>query len=379
VHLSRPNRIFESVLTFPTLFPVPAHVIDAHGEAWCRAGHFVGNGPYYVSEEKLGESITLAANPHYYQSVPVSKLVAHTPGEFKLMVDLYKSGKLDWLGMQVAIGADELATLLDHTTTSGFKKNDVSRHPLMDVSFIAINTRRGALSDARVRRALSLALDRDDLAKNVLRDGTVPAGNFIPPGIGSYKPIPSVVAQNCKEAQAWLAEAGFPNGHRFPKYELLARSGGREPTVASAIADQWNKCLGIQVSQLSMEMKLWLVKVGENKDYDLTLHRWLGDYPHPQTFAALLQSQNPQNDSLYNNSEYDQAIAVGVAAMNDRDIQQAYATAEGLIERDKPVISLFYSPRIHALRPGWQGINNNTVQYHPLRNLRRADPALAKD
>ncbi|MEK7995744.1 MAG: peptide ABC transporter substrate-binding protein [Planctomycetota bacterium] len=379
VVLSRPNGIFMSVVTLPWLCPLHRPTVEAHGAAWCKPEHFVGNGPYVIHDATISDHVTLTKNSHYYDAprVELERIIVQTTADNQLNLDLYKKGRVDWLGLQAGIPAEDLDTIRVDGDPNRFRAPDVVSYMRMAVTYISPNHARKGFDDARVRMALSLAIDRKAIEDNVTRGGEVPTVSFIPPGIGTYKPNLGDTSANCTEAQRLLAKAGYPDGAGFPKYEFLYRTGSsREQDMAPAIAQQWKECLGIEVTLSGMEMKLWQPK-STSHDFDITLDGWIGDYPHPQTFAALLGSTNVLNHAGYKNELYDSMLAEAIRMSTDEGIQRGYHDLEEVIAAEMPVIPLYFSPRVHAVRPEWTGISPNIAQYHPLRYVRRAAQPLA--
>lgn len=389
VTLAQPNGVFLNIVPFQTLCPVHRATVEAFGDAWCQPEHFVGNGPYVPSEAKLDDHITLKKNPIYWDAanVEIETAVAHAWTDPQVAIDCYKKGKCDWTGISVNFPPSELDAIRDPKDPSRFTVADVVRYARNANAYIALNTKRRGLDDARVRNALSLAIDRAQLERFVTRSGNVPSVNFIPDGLAGYAPRRDSVAVDCPKAQALFAAAGYAGGVSFPSFEVLYRTNSPvEPNVANAVMDMWKKCLGISTTARGLEMKLWRPAIvdrnpkptattpGGPKTYGITMDGWQGDYAHPHTFAALLQCGNGQNDSDFCSRDYDRAIADGLVARVPAVMQAAYRNAEDILAREMPVIPLWFSPRIHAVRPEWSGIEPNVAINHPLKYVRRRRP-----
>ncbi|NQV89748.1 MAG: hypothetical protein HQ488_05470 [Parcubacteria group bacterium] len=211
VTLSAPSSVLEVNMPMPIFFPVHQATVEANGEAWCQPDHFVGSGPFVVTEAEISDHITLEANPHYWsaRTVYLKKAIAWTSGDNTLNVDMYRSGQRDWIGTQVAIPADQLSVIQadDGTLTVA----DATSYPTLGLSYVSFNQRDGYehWQDARVRRAFSLALDRVAIEKYVLKNGDLPTTHIFPPGLGSYKPIETPTEANCEEAQRLFTQAGY--------------------------------------------------------------------------------------------------------------------------------------------------------------------------
>lgn len=386
VTLAEPNGVFLKVIPFLTFCPVHRATVEKYGPAWCQPEHFVGNGPFVMVEAKLSDFIRLKRNPNYWGiwriadgpgggrpilDVQLEEAVAHTASDPQLHIDRYKKGLLDWLGTTVRIPASDLDELRDSGDPTKFRAADVHSYLRMANAYVNPNVKRKGLDDPRVRRALSLAIDRWAIEKHVLREGNVPTATFIPPGLAGYQPRQEDPKPDCQKARALMAEAGYSERKNFPTYELLFRTdAGTEPKVAAAIAQMWKECLGITVNTAGTQMAQWQPRSRAHK-FDITMNAWQGDYPHPQTFAALLQCGNEMNVGEWCNHTYDEHLLKGVRASDPREIQRHYGAMEEIIAKEMPVMPMFFSPRIHALRPEWEGIKGNLSLRHPLQYVRR--------
>ncbi|MDO8462690.1 MAG: peptide ABC transporter substrate-binding protein [bacterium] len=381
VTLTEPNGVFLNVVPFQTFCPVHSATVTQFEDAWCQPEHFVGNGPYMPTEAKLDDHITLTKNPNYWDAanVEIETAIAHAWTDAQVAIDCYKKGMCDWTGVSAAIPSAELDTIRDPKDRSRFMVSDVIQYARNANGYIAINTKRPGFDNVLVRRAFDLAIDRVQLEQFITRSGNVPSRNFIPDGLAGYAPRRDPVDADCTKAKELLAQAGYPNGEGFPTYEFLYRTNSPvEQDAANAIANMWKQCLGISVTLSGMPMKLWRPKVlGRDpkltgpKTYDITMDGWQGDYAHPHTFAALLQCGNAQNDSDFCDTRYDTAIAEGLVAHDLVAMQAAYRRAEDVLAAEMPVLPLSFSPRIHAVRPEWTGIEPNAAVNHPLKFIRR--------
>src|SRR5690606_33303317 len=124
--------------------------------------------------------------------------------------------------------------------------------PFLDTYFYRLNVTRPVLNEAKVRHALSLAVDRQAIVETITRGGQQPAVSFTPPGTAGYEP-PAVVSYDPEAARALLAKAGYPNGQGLPAFELLINSSGNHRTIAEAVQEMWRRELGLTVNLVNME------------------------------------------------------------------------------------------------------------------------------
>lgn len=372
VTLKEPRGFFLDLLTMPVFHPVYRPMVEQEADAWCQPKHWVGTGPYLPNEEVTNDHVTLVKNPRYWdaENVHIERAIGWYQGNQKVHIDNYRQGRLDWLGPVVSLPSGELDQICDYEQGT-FRVADATRYVRAANFYISANVKRKGFDNSLVRKALSLAIDRKALAERVLKQGDVPTVTFVPPGLGSYRSLEVQSTQDCTEAKRLMVDAGYPNGAGFPVYELLYRSNSEnEPKLAAAVAQMWKTCLGITVTTTGIPMNIWQTRVPA-KEYDITLDGWQGDYPHPQTFAAILKCGAETNDSGWCNPEYDRILTEAVRKTDPVEIQKDYARLEAIAMAEMAVIPLFFNPRINVLRPEWRGVTGNVMVYHPLRFIRR--------
>src|SRR5262249_41764326 len=155
-----------------------------------------------------------------------------------------------------------------------------------------LNVKQKPLDDVRVRQALSLAIDRDAIVKNILRAKQQPATGYVPPGIPGYTPANNVSYQPDKARQL-LAEAGYPHGAGFPKSNIFINTSEAHRTIAEAIQQMWKSELGIQVGITNQEWKVYLDTITKH-NFDIAREGWIGDLD-PIGFLDAFRTGSPDN------------------------------------------------------------------------------------
>jgi oligopeptide transport system substrate-binding protein len=230
---------------------------------------------------------------------------------------------------------------------------------IRDRYYIQLQEMEGAdpvLKDVRVRKALSLAIDRAYLNKQVWNDSRVPAYALIPEGIPDAAPgsdfrktagpvvggdMSTDLTANIAKAKELLAAAGFPNGAGFPNLEFSYNTNTGHQAVAEAIKQMWKDNLGIDVTLANME---WDVFHGYRKTAECEIARqgWLGDYTDPSTFFDLFKSTAGTNDGHYNSKNYDRLIDLARGESDPVKRAEFYHRAEEVIMGDMPMIPIVY-------------------------------------
>ncbi len=190
------------------------------------------------------------------------------------------------------------------------KRPDFYIGPALIVYYYRINCTRKPFDDARVRQALNLAVDREQITRDVLGVGQLPADHLVPPGIRGYTQPETGIRYDVARARQLLAEAGFPNGNGFPKFGILYNTLEAHKKIAEVIADQLRKNLNIDVAAYNQEWQSYLQST-RSLDYDLSRSAWVGDYEDPNTFLDLWITNGGNNQTGWGNVVYDRLLEAG--------------------------------------------------------------------
>ena len=338
-----------------TWFPVPRHAVEAHGGmlsragAWTRPGAAVGNGPFVMAEHRFNDYVEVRRNPRYRNAAAVRL----NGVRFLPTVNGFTETRMFFNGkMHVTNNVPpEMTAYARERGGADFCQDDY-----YVTIFYRLNTGHGPLKDARVRKALSMAVDREALVRDVVCGGGQSCFGFTPDGAG-YS-TPHGVEFNPEKARALLAEAGFPGGEGFPRLELMTTSREVQKTMAEAIQGMWKKYLGIHVEIRSCEWTAY--KFAQNSmQYDLSSSSWSGDYLDPSSFLDLWSAASGNNNTGWSHPEYERLLAESRATGDQTKRMALLARAEALMLSESPVIPLYWARRSYLKRPEVQG-------WHPL-------------
>lgn len=321
--------------------PAPRHVIEKHGNAWIRPQNFVSNGPFVLERWVPNAYLRLRKNPRFWGAAQVKlDAVHHYPVENPMtMVRRFQSGGLDLVYVVPPERVDWAKRELGTQMRVG---RGVSNEVLV------FNTRRGPTADVRVRRALSMAIDREAIARSVIAFPGVDAWGYVPPGIGNWgegaKPdfAAWTQAQRDAEARRLLAAAGYgaakPLKMRisFPSTELNRK-------VAVAIATMWRR-IGVLPELQQKETKSLVAEVARG-DFDAARFVWLAGFSDPVAFLERLYSSGSAvgvNASGYTNPKYDALLERAQQEVELRRRAAILREAEALALADQPVAPVYY-------------------------------------
>ena len=371
--LSYPCSYFDKMAAFAALSPVQEATVEANGDAWCTSPDtFVCNGPYMITDWTPSERIVLSKNPNYVGGWDSSKIVSDTI-TLLLIEDAsaayaaYNTGEAQLIK---TVPTDEIPSL-----TKAEDGGDFYVDSILGTYYISLNDQREPFTDVRVRKALSLAIDRDYVA-NVIMQGTYsPAYNIVGPGIvdaeegtmfidnanGGEPYISEDYEANLEEAKSLLAEAGYPNGEGFPTITYGANEDGYHIPVAEYLQSVWKDELGITMNINKVEWASFL-PLRRAGDYDISRNGWVMDYNDASNMLELFTTGNGNNDGKYSDPEFDAAIEASKVADKTVHYEQLHK-AEDILMEDMGCIPVAYYNDFWLQSPSLQGTWHSPYGY----------------
>lgn len=312
VNLANPCSYFGELAAFATLNPVQKATVEANGDAWATsADTYISNGPFMMTEWVPGSHITFSKNPNYWnaEAIKLDKL------EFELIEDsnaaysAYTSGEVD---MIKDVPTEEIPSL------QGNEEFHVD--PIIGTYYVSLNLQKEYFQDARVRKALSLAIDRNYVANTLMQGTYSPASSIVGPGWldtdgssfaeNANGGTPYIdndnFDANLEEAKKLLEEAGYPNGEGFPQIEYTTNDAGYHKVVAEYLQQAW-AAIGIDLKVNIVEWASF-TPMRRNGEFDVARNGWVGDYTDPSNILELFCTTNGNNDGKYTNADFDAAI-----------------------------------------------------------------------
>lgn len=346
VTLNAPCFYFGSLAAFATLSPVQQGTVEANGDAWATAPEtYVSNGPFYMTEWVPGSHILFSKNPNYWNADAI-KLDGI---QFALIEDsnaAYSAYQTGEVLMIKDVPTEEIPSLEGNA--------DFFVDPIIGTYYISLNLNRDAFKDAKVRQALSLAIDRDYVANTLMQGTYSPASNFMGPGWIDTDGAPFIdkanggapyidtadFEGNLEKAKALLEEAGYPNGEGFPAISYTTNDAGYHKVVAEYLQQAWAE-LGIDLQVNIVEWSSF-TPMRRNGEYDVARNGWVGDYSDPSNMLDLLYSTNGNNDGKFSNSEYDAAMDTSRTTLDAAERSEALHTAEDILMAEAGCVPIAY-------------------------------------
>lgn len=365
VTLKAVTPYFLELCAFPTFFPVQQAAVEANPDAWATdPATYVGNGPYKLVEWVHDSYMLYEKNENYWDvaslgpdklqfvlmSDPGSQLAAYETGEL-LMID--------------DVPTDEIAAL---SANSDFYKEGQ-----LGTYYVSYNTQNEYLSNPLVRKALTLAIDREYICVEIGQAGQVPAGAFAAMGLSDADPTkefrevggdyydPYDYEGNVELAKAALAEAGYPNGEGLPVFEYLYNEGGSHDVIGQALQSMWAQ-IGVNVELVSQEWATFL-NTRKNGEYDIARNGWLGDYNDPISFLDMWITGGGNNDAQWSNTDFDALISQVKASSDQAERMQLMHEAEDIIFDEWMLCPIYYYVDLYMVKDSVDGVYCSPLGY----------------
>ena len=355
VRLDRPLPYFPAMTTYATLFPAHRATIEAHGAKWTAPANIVSNGAYVLKEVVLNEFHTRVKNPKYWgaDSVIVEKVTGLVINDVNQALTRYRAGELDHL---------EPLPPGQYPRLKKERPDEAKSVPRLCSYYYAINhTKSGnpALRDVRVRRALSLAVDRDVIVKQLLKGGQWSAYNFTHFKTAGFR-MPDIayakLSQRKRDAEA--KRLFKESGVRDLTLKLIYNTSESHKQIATVIGQMWKQKLGVRTTLANFEWKTYL-NIRKNREFDVARSAWCGDYNEASTFLDLLTTTHGANAGGYSSTKVDALMRDSKTAKDPAGI---YAEVEQILAKDMAIVPIYHYANTFLLKSDIKGWPYNNVE-----------------
>ena len=364
VTLLQPTPFLLGIMSLVQAAPVPRHAIEKAGAAWARPGAAISNGAFILASWTPQSEIVLKRNPHYWDAASVKLDEVHwvLAQDEETSLRLYRNGELDI----AQVSPKDVRYLRQQ------RPAELHTDTTLRTDFLAVNIDRKPFDDLRIRRALSMAIDRDALAYKITAHGQKPATGLVPPGMPGYEQQPPdwaalALPDRIARAKALIAEAGF--GPDKPlKIELSYPESEDYRLALTAIGGMWSK-LGLEISFAGEENRVFNAAL-RDREHQIAYTDWIADYPDPTTFLDTLKSDaGEENASDYKNPAYDALLAQAAATLDPAERLGLLEKAELMANNDAAVIPVAYETRPMLVSPRVHGYIGNPIDENLSRDL----------
>jgi oligopeptide transport system substrate-binding protein len=361
IELNNPAPYLPEILSHPSTCPVHRPSLAAHGNAFARPGLMVSSGAFVLAEWVENSHVLLTRNPYYWNNAATrldavkyvfiadntAELTRYRAGEIHITYAVPRA-QFDWVE----------ANLADQLHTS----------PQINTYFYGFNLTRPPFKDQPgLRRALSLVIDREKLARLVLRVGELPAYGWVPPGIHNYTSqsfdyAATAIEARIAEARRLYQQAGYSAAHPL-SFELRYNPGEVHTKLAVAIAAAWKDALGVDVQLRAVEFKSLLQDI-DRGDVQMFRSSWIGDYNDAYSFLQYLKGDFGINLPHYRSPEYDALLERAAHSTDPAQRRDLLEQAERTALRDHPLIPIYFYVNKHLVKSrvtGWYDNIMNVV------------------
>ena len=367
ITLKAPTPYFLGVLTHSSAYPVHRASVEKHGDRFSRPGKLVSNGAYRLQEWVIQSHVKLVRNPYYWDdaNTRIDTVYYHPIEDQSTELKRYRAGEID---ITEAIPLQQFRWIRKNLA------GELKVSPYLGTYYYGYNLTRPPFRDnPKLRRALSMAINREILVEKITGMGEKPLYSWVPEGIAGYQPARLDYAdwpqkKRIAEARRLYAEAGYSRANPLT-VEIRYNTSENHKKVAIAIAAMWKQALGVKVRLVNEEWKVFLENRKRKRVTQVFRAGWIGDYNDPYTFMEILRSNHGLNDSAYANPEYDALLA---DAAVEADAKQRFALmkqAEAIALRDHPVIPLYGYVSKHLVKPWVGNFTPNILDHHYTKNL----------
>jgi len=364
--LDQPTPWLPALVSLPAWFPVNPRVLAAAGAldrreaAWTRPGRLVGNGAFTLAEWVPNDRIVLARNPRH-RDAPTNRLarIVFRPIESPDVEERnFRAGQL------------HVTSSLPVTKVAAWRSADPARlrvDPILQTHFLRFNTTRPPLDRPEVRRALSLVIDREELARTVLQGSRPPARALTPPGTGGYT-ARATAGTDPAAARALLAAAGFPGGAGLPELEIQCRNDEIMPRLAEALQAIWARELGLRTSIAQVEQKTW-IQTQHTLAYAIPTSAWTADFPDPINFLGLFAGDSSYNWTGWRHAGFDRLLADSAHATDPAARFELLQQAEAALLEDAPIAPLHLGAQTYLIDPAVHGWDPAPLVFRRLQRV----------
>ena len=362
VTLESPCAYFLSMCAFPAMMPLREDVVEGN-DAWTDPANIVVNGPYKVTEWVHDSYIKMEKNDKYYDAANLGPdaLVWHLSDSETAILSSYQAGEYQFID---SIPSDMIASLKE--------SGDLHVNPYVGTYYLYLNCSK--IEDWRVRAALVLSIDRDNIVENVTQGGQVPATGLVASGIldsemkdfayGSSE-LGAIYAWlstqypdadletysgRCELAQT-LYQAAVDEGAWDPNNTIVYNFNTSEShkKIAEAVGSDWNTVLGVNITLENQEWATYTNGLGEH-NFGVARLGWIADYNDAMTYLELMVTGSSYNYGLYSNEEFDKAIVEAKSLLPGEERDKVMYTAEETMfsEGGFPVAPIYYYTQLYC-------------------------------
>ena len=365
--LENPTPYLTGLLSHPMSYPIPRHALQKHAKKWTRAGNLVSNGAYQLSEWLPQQHVKVVKNQYFRDSQKVSldAVYFHPTVDKSSELKRFRAGELD-VTEDVPSGQIKW---VKRNLPANFRNT-----PYIGTYYLAMNLGKAPFKgNLKLRKALSLAVNRDIITEKVTRAGELPGLGWVPPGMTDYESqtIPELKLKNADRlmlAKRLFKESGYDRNKPL-EIEFLYNTSENHKKIAIALAAMWKQTLGVKIKLRNEEWKVYLNSRSQ-RQFEMIRAGWIGDYNDASNFLDLFRSDvGTMNPSVWSNAEFDSLMKQAAFESNSAKRIELMQSAERILLAEMPIIPIYYYTTQHLVHGDVKGWKDNVMDIHPSRYL----------
>ena len=361
VTLGASTPYFDDLVTFKTYRPLNEKFFKEVGEEYAtKSDKMLSSGPYILKSWVHDSEMKFEKNPNYYDqaSLKVDNIVFKLISDNTAAFNAFKNGEIDATQITVSQAKEFVKDPRLVSTNDG------------SVWYLLMNNKLKELKNAKIRKAILMAVNREELAQTVLNGSGKAAKTLVPSGIGIKgiakedftEEVPTIIPTfNVEEAKKLLAEGLKELGlDKMPKLEMIFNDSGNNRIIAEYVQESLNKNLGVdlQLSAMTFQERISRMK---QKDFDFVLAGWSGDFHDPITYLDLFVTNGGNNHGSYSNPRYDELVRIVKSTSDPAVRYPAMVELEKIISEDTPVGILYHREKQYLVNPRIQGLGFRAI------------------
>ncbi|MGI9235359.1 MAG: peptide ABC transporter substrate-binding protein [Woeseiaceae bacterium] len=362
VKLNRPTPYIIGLFSHPSTFPLNPRMIEEHGNGFARPGNLLSNGPFVLDARVPGSIIALRRNEEYWNNREngLDGVNYHIVVQDVAELNRYRAGELH---VTSTVPPDNFAEVVAQFGS------ELHIAPYLGLYYYGFNLTKPPFKDnLALRKALSMAVDREMLAETIIGRGEVPAYSWVPPGVKDYEPtvfgFTSLTRdERNKVARRLYKEAGYSDVNPL-RFEVRYNTSDTHKKIAVALQSMWKEVLGAEATLINEEYQVLLANMRNADVTQVFRSAWIGDYDDAHSFLSVLLDGSAANMPRYANQDYE-SLMQRAAEQADLSRRGLYLEeAERVMLADHPVIPLYFYVSKHLVSPKVLGWGDNMLDYH---------------
>jgi len=363
VTLKGPTPYFLEMLTHQAMYPVNQANVEKFGDDFVKAGNLISNGAFTLSENVPNDHIKIVKNPKFFDAANVKlDAVNYIPTEDRAAgIKRYEAGEIDSMN---DFPTEQLADL------KAKFGDQIHISPELGTYYYIFKSQKAPWSDAKLRNAISMVIDRDYLAEKVWQNAMLPGWSMVPPGVKGYETRTMDYAEMSQIDREDAAKKAFTEMGIGPdkpmKLELRYNTSENHKNTAVAIQDML-KPFGFEVTLVNTDGKTHYSYLEQHGDFDVARAGWIADFKDPVTFLNLGHTGDGNNYGEYSNKDYDALLDQASVEADPAKRMKLLSDAEAILMKDLPLMPLLYYSNHNVVSPKLHGFADNSMDKHASR------------